>query len=268
MNKIFSFVALALLPLAASCGTDAPGFGEDDLTQAGKKLIGEYVEKGEGPFRGLVLTSEAATSKANIFFADIDTGIVCVRAPCPTVERIEGTFTAGTKYITLKSATASDLVVPFLGKYSYKVVGDKFSLSRTGLEQSLEAVDSYCAADSAEDDCSITASDLVVPACVGVWSCSSDNACDWNCDGGGIEGKCGGFAGLTCSDDEFCDYEDDQFCGAGDQMGTCKPRPTSCPVGCPAPQYRPCACNGKTYCNDCSAHKAGVDVSGETGTCN
>ena len=84
---------------------------------------------------------------------------------------------------------------------------------------------------------------------------------------GGEEKKCGGLAGLTCGDDEFCDYEAGAMCGAADQMGTCKARPTNCPLGCPAPQYQKCGCDGELYCSVCDAQAAGVDVSGQTGEC-
>lgn len=74
--------------------------------------------------------------------------------------------------------------------------------------------------------------------------------------GGGSGVMCGGFAGLTCSDDEYCDYPDDAMCGATDQSGTCEPRPEACQEDCPGV----CGCDGKFYCNDCIAAQAGVDV--------
>lgn len=257
------FALAALLPLAA-CGSDDTGAESDDLSQAGRQLIGEYLERGAGAFRGLVLTNESVTSSSNRFFADIDTGIVCITTPCPTQERVEGTFSAGAQYIRLKSDTASELVQQYLGRYKYTFSGGKLSLSRDGFDQSLEAVDSYCSADSAEEDCGVTAGDLVHVECVGSWSCSAESTCAWDCSTGR---GCGGLAGLTCADDEFCDYETDAFCGAADQMGVCKPRPTSCAVGCPAPEYQPCGCDGQSYCSECDANKNGVDVSGQSGTC-
>ena len=334
---------LVLAPMAA-CGGEEIASSDEDLTQSGKKLIGEYVEQGEGAFRALVLTGEKVSSNANRFFADIDTGIVCVTTPCPTVVRVEGTFTAGSKTITLKADDAFE-AEPFLGKYDYKLKSGKLSLTRKGSTQSLEAVESYCAPETASEDCEATAQDLILPACLGVWTCSAQATCGWKCGEspqscGGLTGatcaddefcdyepeamcgagdqtgtcqprpdacalacpapefqvcgcdgekyctecdaqaagvdavpcnptekSCGGLAGLTCADDEFCDYEDDAMCGAADQMGTCKARPTNCPLGCPAPQYQKCGCDGELYCNVCDAQAAGVDVSGATGSC-
>lgn len=67
---------------------------------------------------------------------------------------------------------------------------------------------------------------------------------------------CGGFAGLTCDDGEFCNYEEPATCGAGDQFGACEPRPEACDA-----QYDPiCGCDGNTYSNACVANAAGVSV--------
>lgn len=84
--------------------------------------------------------------------------------------------------------------------------------------------------------------------------------------GDGASGSaCGGFAHIACSATEYCDYADNG-CGIGDQTGTCKPRPDTCPlsaasgassgiVSTPA-----CGCDGKTYASDCFAYMAGVDL--------
>jgi hypothetical protein len=73
---------------------------------------------------------------------------------------------------------------------------------------------------------------------------------------GGSGIACGGFAGLTCADTEYCDYPDD-ICGAADGQGVCRARPQVCPDN-----YSPtCACNGMVYGNNCEAAGAGFDVS-------
>lgn len=68
-------------------------------------------------------------------------------------------------------------------------------------------------------------------------------------------GSCGGKLGGTCSKAQFCDYAPSAMCGAADAPGTCQPRPELC-----ADIFAPvCGCDGKTYGNACTAHRAGVD---------
>ncbi|MDI3282909.1 hypothetical protein [Polyangium sp. 15x6] len=80
--------------------------------------------------------------------------------------------------------------------------------------------------------------------------------------GGGSSGAaCGGFAGLVCGPDEWCDFPNDR-CGDTDLTGICKPRPS----GCPDAYFPTCACDGKVYGNPCDAAQAGHDVS-DIGNC-
>lgn len=74
--------------------------------------------------------------------------------------------------------------------------------------------------------------------------------------GTGAGSVCGGFSGMLCADDEYCDYPND-VCGAADGQGVCRPRPEGCDLN-----YAPvCACDGMVYGNDCGANGAGFDVS-------
>lgn len=75
-------------------------------------------------------------------------------------------------------------------------------------------------------------------------------------DGGGGTGRsCGGFAGTQCGPKEFCDFGRNT-CGATDESGTCRARPTSCPD-----LFAPvCGCDGETHPNECDANAGGIDV--------
>ncbi|MBW2522953.1 MAG: hypothetical protein JRI23_02195 [Deltaproteobacteria bacterium] len=72
---------------------------------------------------------------------------------------------------------------------------------------------------------------------------------------------CGGEGEIPCADSEFCEYIVGD-CGADGRSGICQPRPVGCDDDCP----RVCGCDGETYCNECEANSAGVDVSTD-GSC-
>jgi hypothetical protein len=72
---------------------------------------------------------------------------------------------------------------------------------------------------------------------------------------------CGGFAGIQCAADEYCDYTNNE-CGVADGAGTCRSRPEVCPdISSPT-----CACNGRIYSSECVAAAAGFDLD-EHGNC-
>ena len=146
-NAFFALATLTIVSTGAITGcaadTDAQDADDadvedtsDELNAAGKKLIGSYKDDG-GRFTSLVLTA-TTVGPANKFSADVDTGIRCITTPCPSSEHIEGTFTAGSKTITLKSTTVSAISKPLLGKYSYLAQGSKLTLFRKDFSQSLE----------------------------------------------------------------------------------------------------------------------------------
>ena len=68
---------------------------------------------------------------------------------------------------------------------------------------------------------------------------------------------CGGFAGATCADTEYCDFPDN-LCGGADGLGECVPRPDAC-AGVDDPV---CGCDGTVYGSICNANVAGQDVNG------
>ncbi|APR83681.1 Kazal-type serine protease inhibitor domain protein [Minicystis rosea] len=74
---------------------------------------------------------------------------------------------------------------------------------------------------------------------------------------GGGPTVCGGKAGTPCGIHEYCAFDPSVECGGFDATGICQPKPDGCTADCPGV----CGCDGKFYCNACSAHQAGVDVS-------
>jgi len=77
-------------------------------------------------------------------------------------------------------------------------------------------------------------------------------------DAGPPSTDCGGLAGITCPTGFFCDYAIDAMCGGGDQLGTCRPIPTSCPGG--PPSLAVCGCDHRSYGSECEANAAGTSV--------
>lgn len=175
-NALFALATLTVVSTGALAGcaadTDATDGAVDaqeamELNADGKQLIGSY-KNDSGSFKSLILTAETV-GQANKFSADVDTGIRCFRAPCPSAEHIEGTFTAGSATLTLKSATVTERAAHLLGSYRYQVQGSKLSLTRKDFSQSLEKI----AACSTLDQSACLANDACEPT-MGPSSCTPD----------------------------------------------------------------------------------------------
>lgn len=92
------------------------------------------------------------------------------------------------------------------------------------------------------------ATELCCAGCDGDVFCAGGPVCpDVSCP----VDTCGSSA--DCGSDAYCDLPG-ASCGG---TGVCAPRPEGCPEDCPGV----CGCDGRTYCNDCMAAAAGVDVS-------
>jgi hypothetical protein len=91
----------------------------------------------------------------------------------------------------------------------------------------------------------------------GAHQAGTDDSTDRSClrDGGGNGTACGGRAGNTCGPTFFCDFDPNAMCGAADAQGVCRPRPSICPADCPGV----CGCDGRFYCNACTAQSMGTD---------
>jgi hypothetical protein len=190
----FTLVALGCAALAApGCAADADPIDEadaeeaatsqDELNANAKKLVGAYAHSGGSmrppTFDGLVLSADGS------FFADVDTGIRCVRAPCPSHVRLEGKFTATKSYLRLTAKRSGSEGASFYGRYKYTANKDgDLSLTRagqdwTGWSNELSKENSYCREPS---DCA--GQNLIHPMCVGAWQCgnsTSSNVCGWKC---------------------------------------------------------------------------------------
>jgi hypothetical protein len=85
----------------------------------------------------------------------------------------------------------------------------------------------------------------------GQWGGCSEIACDPN-----TTIACGGFAGDTCTDDEYCAYVEGEYCGDADASSTCQKRPEACDDVLESV----CGCDNVPYENACSANMAGTGV--------
>jgi len=185
VSALFVASAFAFVPGCAAdtaqdeADAEESAASEDELSTNAAKLVGAF--HGEGSvhpptFEGLVFKQDGT------FFGDVDTGIRCFRAPCPSGVHVEGKFSATKNYVRLspKSGPATQ----FYGRYRYTIAGDTLSLSSKTLgatwSNTLNKEASYCAQPS---DCRVQ--DLAQPRCMGSWTCgaSKANICSYKCGG-------------------------------------------------------------------------------------
>lgn len=96
-------------------GSTVEGQDEAALSATAKKIAGSYASQGSvrpPTFQSLQLQPDGS------FNATIDTGIRCITAPCDSSAFIYGTYTAGSKTITLKALDGAE-ASEYYGRYNY-----------------------------------------------------------------------------------------------------------------------------------------------------
>ena len=81
-----------------------------------------------------------------------------------------------------------------------------------------------CGSDATRDDDDVAAGGSGAQGGSGGSGAQAGSSNSGGSSSGGAGGTCGGFSGMTCPTDAFCDYPDD-ICGGTDGSGTCVPRP-------------------------------------------
>ncbi len=226
-KRLMAGVALSMTTFAGCYGSgdaiDETGETTEDVSRsrAWEHLVGAW-QGDTGAFHGLVFTATAEGS-GHHWFADVDNGVRCIRAPCPSESRVEGVFTATSRTLNLRSADPR-LGVPtgVYGTYNYTLRGDVLTLTQGGRAVArLHKLVSYCAE---ADDCAEQR--LVAPRCVGAWTCTAAHACSYVCGRppAGEGAFCGGIAGIRCADGLTCVLSG-SYPDAG---GTCRRPVTRC----------------------------------------
>jgi hypothetical protein len=190
---ITSALFASTFALVAGCAADAApdeaeteegATSQDELNAYGAKFVGAYhgTDSAHPPrFEGLVFSVDGT------FFGDVDTGIRCIMAPCPSSVHLEGRYSATKNYLRLSPKKgASAEADGYYGRYRYTLAGDNLSLSNKNLGETWSNTfakkTSYCAQAS---DCD--GQGLIVPACMGAFTCGagvgaqSANSCGWKC---------------------------------------------------------------------------------------
>ncbi len=189
MNFKLALSALALgtaFALTSGCtaeSTDGTGEASGEIIAHPASVVGAYRLKSENPVGGPAVTG-IVFNENNTFFADVDTGIQCIMAPCPSAARLEGTY----KVIPLVSASGFPIELTskdgtdgsgLYGRYTYSVgPNNTLRLSKgDSWVNILEKVGSYCGAPT---DCE--AQNPIHPMCFpGAYTCSAQNTCGYSC---------------------------------------------------------------------------------------
>ena len=93
----------------------------------------------------------------------------------------------------------------------------------------------------------------IVTCLGGVWKTTAVPPDPSACSDGGKKDWCSTESQALCKSNQFCGFKDD--CGLL-KTGYCTDKPTTCDTSCTTV----CGCNGKTYCNECEANKAGLSI--------
>lgn len=184
---------LAALAGCSVSAADETADGEAEKAETSESELHSYTQALAGAYHGdfrldtqLPAFDGVVFKRDGTFFADVNTGIVCITTPCPSQARITGRFLATRSWLLLYSVggETANGVSGMGGWYRYDLNGGyKLSLERpwkNDWQQSLAPEVSYC---SVPDDCRNQG--LAQPRCLGEWTCgaSSDrsNQCSYQC---------------------------------------------------------------------------------------
>ncbi len=224
---------------------------EDELrgaVESGKALIKArtYKKKFNGNYYGTLKANEGwlgatGSTPDGTFYRAADNGIRCITTPCP-------------------STSVSQLN----GSSSYNVIDVK--LGNTANKASQESLNTAAYALGTKDGILI-AGGIALPKCIPGSKCGPlATASEFYLRIVRREGKsCGGHTingWVPCNAGQYCSYTAADICGAADAPGTCQYKPEVCNK-----MFAPvCACDGKTYSNECMAAAGGASVSSQ-GAC-
>jgi hypothetical protein len=167
---------------ASEADADELGSTEADLTANAARLVGAFTMESSNAypiFKGLVFQSDGT------YFADVDTGIRCIGAPCPAGGRISGKYSATAKFLTLRAAAGTD--TSFAGRYRYSLaIGRESGVQKITLSDHVGFASGWTTTVAKERSYCVAATDcdgqnLVIPKCIGTATCGADNRCGFKC---------------------------------------------------------------------------------------